>query len=42
VFEIPIEYRDRIGHTTLVRLPGTLWTLRRLLRPFRDDRGASS
>jgi glycosyltransferase involved in cell wall biosynthesis len=35
VFEVPIEYRDRIGHTTLVRLPGTLWTLRRLLRPYR-------
>jgi len=34
VFEVPIHYRDRIGHTTLVRLPGTLWTLRRLLRPF--------
>jgi glycosyltransferase involved in cell wall biosynthesis len=34
VVEIPIEYRDRIGTTTLARLPGTLWTLRRLLRPF--------
>jgi glycosyltransferase involved in cell wall biosynthesis len=34
VMEIPIEYRDRIGTTTLVRFPGTLWTLRRLLRPF--------
>ncbi len=34
VLEIPIEYRDRIGTTTLVRFPGTLWTLRRLLRPF--------
>jgi glycosyltransferase involved in cell wall biosynthesis len=34
VMEVPIEYRDRIGTTTLVRLPGTLWTLRRLLRPF--------
>jgi glycosyltransferase involved in cell wall biosynthesis len=34
VFEVPIEYRDRIGATKLVRLPGTFWTLRRLLRPF--------
>lgn len=34
VMEVPIEYRDRIGTTTLVRFPGTLWTLRRLLRPF--------
>jgi glycosyltransferase involved in cell wall biosynthesis len=36
VLEVPIEYRDRIGTTTLVRLPGTLWTIRRLLRPFRS------
>jgi hypothetical protein len=34
--EIPIEYRERIGETTLVRLPGTVWTLRRLLRPLGD------
>ena len=34
VLEIPIEYRDRIGSTKLVRLRGTLWTLRRLLRRF--------
>jgi glycosyltransferase involved in cell wall biosynthesis len=34
VLELPIEYRDRIGTTTLVRFPGTLWTLRRLLRPL--------
>jgi glycosyltransferase involved in cell wall biosynthesis len=39
VCEVPIEYRDRIGTTTLVRLPGTLWTLRRLLRPFRRNGG---
>ncbi|HKA93431.1 MAG TPA: glycosyltransferase family 2 protein [Acidimicrobiia bacterium] len=37
VVEIPIEYRDRIGSTTLVRFPGTVWTLRRLLRPFPGD-----
>jgi glycosyltransferase involved in cell wall biosynthesis len=36
VLEVPIEYRDRIGTTKLVRLPGTLWTLRRLLRPLRS------
>ena len=36
VTEVPIEYRERIGTTTLVRLPGSLWTLRRLLRPFPD------
>jgi len=34
VLEVPIEYRERIGTTTLVRLPGSLWTLRRLLRRF--------
>jgi glycosyltransferase involved in cell wall biosynthesis len=34
VLEIPIAYRDRIGSTKLMRLPGTLWTLRRLLRRF--------
>jgi glycosyltransferase involved in cell wall biosynthesis len=34
VLEVPIEYRDRIGTTTLIRFPGTLWTIRRLLRPF--------
>jgi glycosyltransferase involved in cell wall biosynthesis len=33
IVEIPIEYRERIGETTLVRLPGTTWTLRRILRP---------
>jgi glycosyltransferase involved in cell wall biosynthesis len=38
VLEVPIEYRNRIGATKLVRLPGTLWTLRRLLRPFRSGR----
>jgi glycosyltransferase involved in cell wall biosynthesis len=38
VVEVPIEYRDRIGTTTLIRLPGTLWTLRRLLRPFHRGR----
>lgn len=36
VTEIPIDYRERIGTTTLVRLPGSLWTVRRLLRPFPD------
>ena len=35
VREIPIPYRERVGQTTLVRLPGTMWTLRRLLRPRR-------
>jgi glycosyltransferase involved in cell wall biosynthesis len=33
IVEIPIEYRERVGDTTLVRLPGTTWTLRRILRP---------
>jgi glycosyltransferase involved in cell wall biosynthesis len=33
IVEIPIEYRERIGETTLVRWPGTTWTLRRILRP---------
>ena len=44
VLEIPIEYRDRIGTTTLVRFPGTLWTLRRLLRPLPGgwDKGRAS
>ncbi len=41
VLEIPIEYRDRIGTTKLVRGPGTLWTLRRLLRPWRVGARAS-
>ena len=41
VLEVPIEYRDRIGTTTLVRFPGTLWTFRRLVRPFPRDWRAS-
>jgi len=39
VVEIPIEYRERVGQTTLVRLPGTIWTLRRMLRPVRRAAG---
>jgi glycosyltransferase involved in cell wall biosynthesis len=37
VLEIPIEYHERIGTTKLARLPGTLSTLYRLLRPFRQS-----
>jgi glycosyltransferase involved in cell wall biosynthesis len=32
VTEIPIEYRERIGATTLQRFRSTLWTFRRLWR----------
>jgi len=32
VTEVPIEYRPRIGNTTLRRFDSTVWTLRRLLR----------
>jgi hypothetical protein len=42
VVEIPIEYRERIGETTLVRLPGTTWTLRRILRPGPPRRAPAS
>jgi len=35
ITEIPIEYRERIGSTTLVRWPGTVATLQRLVRPVR-------
>jgi len=30
VTEVPIEYRQRIGETTLRRFRSTLWTFRRL------------
>lgn len=34
VVEIPIQYRERIGDTTLERLPSTGWTLRRIGKAF--------
>ena len=35
ISEIEIDYRDRIGTTTLLRWPGTVATLERLFRPAR-------
>jgi glycosyltransferase involved in cell wall biosynthesis len=47
VTEIPIEYRQRIGTTTLHRFKSTLWTFRRLrnarrVRPFSRVAGEGS
>jgi glycosyltransferase involved in cell wall biosynthesis len=39
VTEIPIEYRERIGASTLQRFKSTLWTFRRLWRTRRVQRG---
>jgi glycosyltransferase involved in cell wall biosynthesis len=38
VTEMPIEYRERIGATTLQRFRSTLWTFRRLWRARRMGR----
>ena len=38
VKEIPIEYRDRIGASTLQRWNSTVWTFRRLWRARRIRR----
>jgi glycosyltransferase involved in cell wall biosynthesis len=38
VTEIPIDYRERIGETTLRRFTSTLWTFRRLWRARRVKR----
>jgi glycosyltransferase involved in cell wall biosynthesis len=35
VAEVPIEYRERIGDTTLHRFSSTIWTFRRLWRALR-------
>lgn len=35
VLEIPIDYRERIGTTTLHRWTSTLWTFRRIFRMMR-------
>jgi len=32
VTEVPIEYRERIGETTLRRFKSTLWTFKRMWR----------
>lgn len=39
VAEIPIDYRERIGQTTLHRWSSTLWTFRRLWRARSVPRG---
>jgi hypothetical protein len=39
VAEIPIDYRERIGETTLHRFTSTLWTFRRLWRARKVRRG---
>lgn len=39
VTEIPIDYRERIGTTTLHRFSSTIWTFRRLWRARRVRRG---
>jgi glycosyltransferase involved in cell wall biosynthesis len=39
VGEIPIEYRDRIGASTLQRWNSTVWTFKRLWRARRTRRG---
>ena len=41
IIEIPIEYRERIGTTTLHRWSSGKMTVRRLLRPRRDVRRQS-
>lgn len=38
VVEVPIEYRERIGETTLRRFKSTLWTFKRLWRARRLGR----
>jgi glycosyltransferase involved in cell wall biosynthesis len=38
IVEIPIDYRERIGETTLHRFSSTLWTFRRLWRARRVRR----
>ena len=40
VAEIPIEYRDRIGASTLQRWNSTVWTFKRLWRARRVKRGS--
>jgi glycosyltransferase involved in cell wall biosynthesis len=41
VTEIPIEYRDRIGASTLQRWNSTVWTFKRLWRARRIRRGVA-
>jgi len=41
VKEIPIEYRDRIGASTLQRWNSTLWTFKRLWRARSIQRGSA-
>ena len=41
VTEIPIDYRERIGSTTLHRFSSTLWTFRRLLRLVGSRKGTA-
>lgn len=38
VTEIPIEYRDRIGDTSLRRWSSTLWTFERLWNARKIDK----
>ncbi len=38
VVEVPIEYRERIGETTLHRFDSTVWTFRRMLSALRVGR----
>lgn len=42
VAEVPINYRERIGQTTLHRWSSTLWTLRRLWRSRQVKRAAEA
>lgn len=38
VVELPIDYRERIGKTTLHRWDSTLWTFKRIWRAARQPR----
>jgi len=42
VTEVPIEYRERIGQTTLQRWNSTIWTFRRLWRARRVSKRVAS
>ncbi|HJV21892.1 MAG TPA: glycosyltransferase family 2 protein [Holophagaceae bacterium] len=42
VVEIPIGYKERIGHTTLHRFSSTLWTFRRIFRMLKVRRAEAA
>lgn len=42
VTEVPIDYKERIGNTTLHRFSSTLWTFRRIFRMLKVRREAGA